>query len=40
MVPMLNSVWLDTFVTLCEVGHFTRAAAALNGASGPKRKKA
>ena len=27
---MLNSVWLDTFVTLCEVGHFTRAAAALN----------
>jgi DNA-binding transcriptional LysR family regulator len=23
---MLNSVWLDTFVTLCETGHFTRAA--------------
>lgn len=27
---MLNAVWLETFVTLCEVGHFTRAAAALN----------
>lgn len=27
---MLNAGWLQTFVTLCEVGHFTRAAAALN----------
>lgn len=27
---MLNSVWLETFVTLCDIGHFTRAAAALN----------
>ncbi|SOH93969.1 DNA-binding transcriptional regulator, LysR family [Monaibacterium marinum] len=27
---MLNAIWLETFVTLCEVGHFTRAAATLN----------
>lgn len=27
---MLNAVWLDTFVTLCEEGHFTRAAERLN----------
>ncbi|MBE9636353.1 LysR family transcriptional regulator [Salipiger mangrovisoli] len=27
---MLNSVWLNSFVTLCETGHFTRAAARLN----------
>lgn len=27
---MLHSTWLETFVTLCDVGHFTRAAAALN----------
>lgn len=27
---MLNAIWLETFVTLCEVGHFTRAATALN----------
>lgn len=27
---MLNAAWLNTFVTLCDVGHFTRAAAALN----------
>lgn len=27
---MLNATWLKTFATLCDVGHFTRAAAALN----------
>ncbi|MBY6093109.1 LysR family transcriptional regulator [Maritimibacter alkaliphilus] len=27
---MLNATWLETFATLCDVGHFTRAAAALN----------
>lgn len=27
---MLNSLWLRTFVTLCETGHFTRAAARLH----------
>ena len=27
---MLNAIWLDTFVALCEAGHFTRTAAALN----------
>ena len=27
---MLNSTWLETFVTLCDVGHFTRAAGVLN----------
>ncbi|WP_134680522.1 LysR family transcriptional regulator [Paracoccus ravus] len=27
---MLNGQWLETFVTLCEVGHFTRAAERLN----------
>ncbi|TPE46514.1 LysR family transcriptional regulator [Amaricoccus solimangrovi] len=27
---MLNALWLETFVTLCETAHFTRAAAALN----------
>jgi DNA-binding transcriptional LysR family regulator len=27
---MLNAQWLETFVTLCETGHFTRAAAQLN----------
>ncbi|WP_417767348.1 LysR family transcriptional regulator [Stappia sp.] len=27
---MLNSVWLKTFVALCDAGHFTRAAHALN----------
>lgn len=27
---MLNAVWLETFVTLCDIGHFTRAASALN----------
>lgn len=27
---LLNSLWLETFVTLCEIGHFTRAAAVLN----------
>lgn len=27
---MLNAVWLETFVTLCDLGHFTRAASALN----------
>ncbi|MEI4488947.1 LysR family transcriptional regulator [Frigidibacter sp. MR17.14] len=27
---MLNAAWLETFATLCDVGHFTRAAAALN----------
>ncbi|WP_428927746.1 LysR family transcriptional regulator [Marinibacterium sp. SX1] len=26
----LNAQWLNTFVTLCEIGHFTRAAASLN----------
>lgn len=27
---MLNALWLETFATLCETGHFTRAAARLN----------
>ncbi|SLN27112.1 HTH-type transcriptional regulator CysL [Aquimixticola soesokkakensis] len=27
---MLNATWLDTFATLCDVGHFTRAGAMLN----------
>ncbi|WP_138472862.1 LysR family transcriptional regulator [Poseidonocella sp. HB161398] len=27
---MLNATWLETFATLCDVGHFTRAAAAMN----------
>lgn len=27
---MLNAAWLETFVTLCGTGHFTRAAAVLN----------
>ena len=27
---MLNAQWLETFVTLCETGHFTRAAEQLN----------
>ncbi|MBY8975494.1 LysR family transcriptional regulator [Rhodobacteraceae bacterium NNCM2] len=27
---MLNAQWLETFVTLCDIGHFTRAASALN----------
>lgn len=27
---MLNAQWLETFVLLCEEGHFTRAAARLN----------
>ncbi|NRD90148.1 LysR family transcriptional regulator [Sphingopyxis sp. BSNA05] len=27
---MLNSRWLDSFVVLCETGHFTRAASLLN----------
>lgn len=27
---MLNATWLETFVTLCETGHFTRAAKLLN----------
>lgn len=27
---MLNAQWLETFVILCEEGHFTRAAARLN----------
>ncbi|AYD03954.1 LysR family transcriptional regulator [Neorhizobium sp. NCHU2750] len=27
---MLNAQWLETFVVLCEAGHFTRAAARLN----------
>ena len=27
---MLNASWLETFTTLCETGHFTRAAARLN----------
>ncbi|MGS4991032.1 LysR family transcriptional regulator [Roseibium sp. RP-7] len=27
---MLNATWLETFVTLAESGHFTRAAARLN----------
>lgn len=26
---MLNATWLDTFTTLCEVGHFTRTAELL-----------
>lgn len=29
-MPVLNAAWLETFTTLCEVGHFTRAAARLN----------
>lgn len=27
---MLNALWLNTFVTLCDEGHFTRAAQRLN----------
>ncbi|MBB94896.1 MAG: LysR family transcriptional regulator [Rhodobacteraceae bacterium] len=27
---MLNAIWLETFTTLCETGHFTRAADRLN----------
>ena len=27
---MLNALWLETFATLAETGHFTRAAARLN----------
>lgn len=27
---MLNATWLETFATLCETGHFTRAAERLN----------
>lgn len=27
---MLNATWLDTFTTLAEIGHFTRAAQRLN----------
>ncbi len=27
---MLNAQWLNTFVTLCDAGHFTRAAQRLN----------
>lgn len=27
---MLNATWLETFTTLCETGHFTRAADRLN----------
>lgn len=27
---MLNATWLNTFTTLCETGHFTRAAERLN----------
>lgn len=27
---MLNATWLETFTTLCETGHFTRAAQRLN----------
>ncbi|OCX64469.1 LysR family transcriptional regulator [Thioclava sp. SK-1] len=27
---MLNATWLDTFVTLCDIGNFTRAAHVLN----------
>lgn len=27
---MLNATWLNTFTTLCETGHFTRAARRLN----------
>lgn len=27
---MLNATWLQTFTTLCETGHFTRAAERLN----------
>lgn len=27
---MLNAQWLESFVVLCETGHFTRAAALLN----------
>ncbi|WP_370196074.1 MULTISPECIES: LysR family transcriptional regulator [Aurantimonas] len=26
---MLNAQWLETFTTLCETGHFTRAASRL-----------
>ena len=26
---MLNATWLNTFTTLCEVGHFTRTAELL-----------
>lgn len=27
---MLNATWLETFTTLCEIGHFTRTARLLN----------
>lgn len=27
---MLNATWLETYVTLTEIGHFTRAAERLN----------
>lgn len=27
---MLNAIWLETFTTLCETGHFTRTAERLN----------
>ncbi|WP_376874975.1 LysR family transcriptional regulator [Albirhodobacter sp. R86504] len=27
---MINGLWLETYLTLCEIGHFTRAAAAMN----------
>jgi DNA-binding transcriptional LysR family regulator len=27
---MLNATWLETFTTLCEIGHFTQAAERLN----------
>lgn len=27
---MLNAQWLETFVVLCETGHFTKAASLLN----------
>lgn len=27
---MLNATWLETFATLCDVGHFSRAAASMN----------
>ena len=39
---MLNATWIKTFTTLCQTGHFTRAAARLNmtqpGASQHLRK--
>ncbi|WP_353844924.1 LysR family transcriptional regulator [Rhizobium sp. CSW-27] len=30
MIVLLNSLWLQTFVMLCETGHFTRTAQRLN----------